>query len=316
VRPRSAAPTRPDGSAPGVAVVIPTRNRPGLLRAAIGSVLRGTRRPDEIIVVDQSDASDSTLPELSDDPACPIRYFWTPKPGVSRARNFGATAARYQTIAFIDDDVEVATTWLECLLQEAQPRGPMAIVTGRVLAAGESDVSTFTPSTIADGECRLYEGRINGDVLFTNNAAMPRRVLFQVGAFDERLGMGSRFPNAEDNDLGFRLLEAGFKIVYAPEVVVFHQARQESEYLTLRWRYGKGQGGFYAKHMSLRDRYMLRRLVDRIHGQAGDALRRARHERLLACGNIVYLAGLLAGIGQWLLTVRGGTSRSRQDGPV
>ena len=59
------------------------------------------------------------------------------------------------------------------------------------------------------------------------------QVFEQVGGFDARLGAGSRFPAADDNDLGFRLLKAGYEIVYAPEPVVYHRAwRPASEYLS------------------------------------------------------------------------------------
>ena len=46
----------------------------------------------------------------------------------------------------------------------------------------------------------------------------------------------------------------GFSIHYRPEVAVTHMAwRSRRQLRVLRWRYGRGQGGFLAKHASLRD---------------------------------------------------------------
>ena len=55
----------------------------------------------------------------------------------------------------------------------------------------------------------------------------------------------------------FRLLEAGYRIVYSPEAVLFHRAwRTPQSYLPLRWAYGVALGGFFAKHLTLRDRWI------------------------------------------------------------
>jgi cobaltochelatase CobN len=90
--------------------------------------------------------------------------------------------------------------------------------------------------------------------------AIRRETLREVGGWDERLGAGTSFPAAEDNDLGFRLLEAGYRIAYHPEAVAWHRAwRAERDYLPLRWAYGRGQGAYYAKHAALSDAYMVRR---------------------------------------------------------
>src|SRR5205823_6583384 len=90
----------------------------------------------------------------------------------------------------------------------------------------------------------------------------------RVGDFDDDLGPGARFPASEDSDLGFRLLEAGYHIHYIPEAVLYHRAwRSNSDYLPLRWSYGVGRGAFYAKHLRLDDRYIMRRMIRdvRIH---------------------------------------------------
>jgi GT2 family glycosyltransferase len=126
-----------------------------------------------------------------------------------------------------------------------------------------------------------------------------------VGGFDARLGAGSRFPAADDNDLGFRLLKAGYEIVYAPQAVVYHRAwRPASEYLVMRWRYGRGKGGFYAKHLPTEPRYMLGRIACDVGRRALGFFGRLRRDPRGAAGDVVYSLGVMVGVIQWSLGLR------------
>jgi GT2 family glycosyltransferase len=136
--------------------------------------------------------------------------------------------------------------------------------------------------------------------------ALHRSAIDEVGGFDERLGPGTRYHTAEDNDFGYRLLEAGYRIVYVPEAVVRHRAwRSEREFVRLRWTYGRGQGAFYAKHLQLTDHYMLGRAWWdlRRHAQRIPARIRLQYRRG-AVADAVYCTALLSGMAQWLLTER------------
>ena len=129
-----------------------------------------------------------------------------------------------------------------------------------------------------------------------------RSILDAVDCFDERLGPGTHFPAAEDNDLGFRLLEAGFRIIYAAEAVLYHRAwRGKGEYMPMRWSYGRGKGGFYTKYCSLKDLYILRRMIWDIAHRFFYFPHRLLRDPRRACGDIVYAAGILVGAIQWAL---------------
>lgn len=286
-----------------ISLIICTRNRPRLLREAVESVLAGDRRPAEIIVVDQSDAPDARpLADLGTGD-CTVRWIPSALRGASRARNLGVSEASSALLAFLDDDMRVEPHWCGAML-EALAAGSDTVVTGRVLeeATGHGG---FAPSTKASAAGAVYSGRPGRDVLYTGNMAMHRATFDLVGPFDERLGPGTRFPAAEDNDLGFRLLEAGYRIEYCPSAVAWHRAwRAEADRVPLRWAYGRGQGAYYAKHAALRDRYMLGRLgSDLILLMIGLPKRLVRHPRR-AAGDIAFGAGLCAGAGRWLWTER------------
>jgi glycosyltransferase involved in cell wall biosynthesis len=85
-----------------LAVVVPTYNRAETLGRALTSVLAQSRRPDEIIVVDDG-STDSTV-ELACSFESSIHVVELPHRGVSAARNAGVDAARSDYIAFLDSD--------------------------------------------------------------------------------------------------------------------------------------------------------------------------------------------------------------------
>lgn len=285
-------------------LIIPSRNRPGLLLDTVRSILEGAEVPTEIIIVDQSDVQHQALAQLNTDRACHLRYLWRPTPGVSRARNIGIAAAQYDLLAFIDDDMFVSPTWFGALVRALVDGGSKSIVTGRVLPAEERS-DGFVPSTTVGETHAVYEGYVSQDVLYSGNMAIYRSIIDRVGVFDERLGPGTRFPAAEDNDLGFRLLQAGYRILFVPEALLYHRAwRSERDYLPLRWAYGVGRGAFYAKHINLRDRYMLRRMIRDVSDHVIRSLRRLRGERQQAYGDLILALGILSSALRWTVAQR------------
>ena len=282
---------------PATSLIICSRNRPEMRYEAIESILQGNEVPTELIVIDQSDVSHPTLAALTTNRPCELRYFWMQSVGLSRANNQGITTARHDLLVFTHDDILVTPTWFGSLVRSLINAGTRAVVTGRVLPATAETSSNFAPSTKSDEVAATYEGRIGIDVLFPMNMAMYSSAIDEIGKFDECLGPGTCFPAAEDNDLGFRLLEAKYRIIYVPEAILYHRAwRTDQDYIPLRWSYGRGQGAYYAKYLSLKDRYMLWRIIQ--------ATRLVRHQRRFAYSHAIFVLGLLSGAAQWLLTQR------------
>jgi GT2 family glycosyltransferase len=267
-------------------VIVASRNRPDLLADTVASILRGDPRPDEVIVVDQSDRPHPDLARSSG-----IRYLWTESRGLSRANNLGTRAASHDHLVFTHDDVLVETDWYGLLLGALLRGGPRTVVTGRVLPAEPEREDGFAPSLNTSTIPAVYEGRSARDVIWPMSLALCRPVLEEVGGFDERLGPGTPYPAAEDNDLCRRLLEAGCRIVFDPAAVVYHRAwRPWSEHTSLRYDYGRGQGAFYAKHRDLR----------RLGGDvAGRLLRMGRRGGRSPREEIAYVRGLLSAAWQW-----------------
>ena len=274
-----------------------------MLQQTIESVLQGDEVPSEIVVVDQSSVANADIANLKPQRDTDIRYIWSQTVGLSRARNAGIAAARHSIMAIIDDDMFVLPNWYGALVRALVDAGDRAVVTGRVLPMEAEVPGGFVPAFVPSDVPATYAGRIGIDVLAGGHMAAYRSAFERVGGFDERLGAGGEFPAADDNDFGFRLLEAGYQIVYAPQAVVYHRAwRGKREYMPMRWSYGRGKGGFYTKYFSLKDRHILKRMIWDIAQRFFYFPHRLLRDPQRACGDMVYVAGILAGTLQWALT--------------
>jgi glycosyltransferase involved in cell wall biosynthesis len=88
-----------------VAVIVPTMNRPMLLREALSSLVRQTRVPDEIIVVDDGSREPVREDDLRSEFGPAIRVLRNEHPqGLASARYRGAAASTAAYIAHLDDD--------------------------------------------------------------------------------------------------------------------------------------------------------------------------------------------------------------------
>ena len=140
---------------------------------------------------------------------------------------------------------------------------------GRVLPGPVEPGLAPPPATIEDPEPRDYSGRVPRDLVYPN-FAVPKRAFAELGLFDVRMGVGTDLPGGEDNDFGYRLLRAGWRILYRPGPTVVHCAwRSTKERAALKRAYGTGQGAFYAKHLASADPFIAYRF-------ARDVLRTAR----------------------------------------
>lgn len=286
-------------------LIVCSRDRPEMLRDSVESILRGDELPTELIILDQSRQPNPAVANFPSPTACVLRYIHSDSTGLSRANNLAVEAASHDLLVFTHDDVMVEPSWFGAIRRAQLEAGERAVVTGRILAGAAPHEGGYAPTLQVGTIPDVYRGRIGYDVLKPLNMAVPRAALETVGGFDERLGPGTPFPGAEDADLGFRLLEAGYEIHFVPDALLYHRAwRTEGEYLPLRWRYGVAQGGFYAKHFHWRDPHMLERFLR-------DAARRARHfprrlsrEGRRALGDPLFVAGNVRGAILWSCSAR------------
>jgi GT2 family glycosyltransferase len=253
----------PEASAVPMSVVVCTRDRPDHLRRCLAALLTLQHPQFEIIVVDNApttDASRVIVESLADKG---VRYLRVDRPGLSRARNAGVRAARYCHLAFTDDDVVVDSRWLLALCQGFAVDQDVGCVTGLVATgqlesrsqryfdhraawAGNTEVTVF----------RLHDPPV-GVPLFPfqfgaygtgANFAAKRSLLFELGGFDEALGVGSPTGGGEDIDWFVRVVLNDHALLYQPDAVVWHNHRSSEDALSAQLdNYGLGLGAVLAK---------------------------------------------------------------------
>ena len=72
--------------------------------------------------------------------------------------------------------------------------------------------------------------------------AFRTEVLRNMRGFDEALDTGAAVPGGGDLDIFYRIIRAGYTLVYEPRFLVFHQHRREMKSLYLQYRRSWGLG--------------------------------------------------------------------------
>jgi glycosyltransferase involved in cell wall biosynthesis len=195
---------------PEVTVVIPTRDRPAGLAAALAALREQTLPAErfETIVVDDGSSPPARAPGA--------RVLRHERPrGPAAARNTGWRAACAPLVAFTDDDCTATPRWLEALVAASGAgrvvvQGAIAPLPGRREALGP-----LSRTVESGGPNRLF---------FTANVAYPRALLDALGGFDERF----RHACGEDVELGARATKAGAEGRFAGEALVHHDVTRPS----------------------------------------------------------------------------------------
>ena len=219
-----------------VSVVICTRDRADQLRECLKSLDALRPRPFEVIVVDNAPTDDAArlVCEQHD-----VRYVREEHPALCRARNRGIVEARGDLVALTDDDCVVDEDWLAGL--DAAFDDPLLMaVTGYVgpLEAEHPAQFLFEASGGFHRGVRrvLWDGltdppSVAGRVGAGANVVFRRRAFEEVGLFSEDLDAGTPAEAAGDTDLFYRLLAAGYRILFDPARIVWHRHRADERAL-------------------------------------------------------------------------------------
>jgi glycosyltransferase involved in cell wall biosynthesis len=169
-----------------VTVVIPTRDRKGLLLRTLRSVLAQQGVEVTVVVVDDgsSDGTPAAIAALGDDR---VRVIGNPGRGVARARNTGLAAAETPWVAFLDDDDIWSPQKLRAQLDAlAATPGAEWACTG---AAGIDDRSRVIFWSAPPREPDLAAGLLSWNMIPASGSAVlaSRGLADRLGGFDETL---------------------------------------------------------------------------------------------------------------------------------
>lgn len=159
------------------------------------------------------------------------------KPSIKR--NLGAKLSKGKILAFIDADAYPRKDWLANAIKYFKD-GKVGIVGGPNLTPKNSNLwekvngdclSMFICSGAAAVRYKISKG-IKEVIELPSCNLLTRKELFN--GFDENL------LTAEDTKLCFQIKEKGKKVLYAPDVVVYHHRRDSLvKHLEQMWIYGR-----------------------------------------------------------------------------
>lgn len=208
-------------SVPYFSLIIATCNRPEELGRLLQSLGEQTFKNFEVIVVDQSDPSFQDLVrEAVGSAALPATYVLDVGKGLSRARNNGMRRAKGRVLAFPDDDCWYAPDLLERVAKVFE-RDPELVV----LSGTYSEPGRWNP------RFRRQPARLNLWNIFSCVSAVTvfvRHEAVRGIEFNENIGVGTNLPAGEEMEFVIRMLTRGYKGLYAPSMVVFHQVQRVS----------------------------------------------------------------------------------------
>ncbi|MCC6794961.1 MAG: glycosyltransferase [Candidatus Hydrogenedentes bacterium] len=220
-----------------VSIVIPAHNAAATLGECLAAATNQTYADREVIVIDDGSADNSV--EIAR--KFPVTLIQQPKRGPAAARNAGARVASGDIVAFTDSDCIPHKDWIAQLVENfgdgvGAVGGTYGIAnTGSVLAR------------IIHNEIRSRHAGFGYEVDFLGsyNLAVKRDVFNALNGFDEDFKAAS----GEDNDLSYRIHDAGYALHYTPAAVVDHYHPERlAPYLRSQMRHGFWRMKLYAKH--------------------------------------------------------------------
>ncbi|MGK5173597.1 glycosyltransferase [Geodermatophilus sp. CPCC 205761] len=224
--------------------MISTLGRPRELARCLDAILSGTRVPSEVVVVDQGDVrATATILAARRSAGVPLVHVTQSRRGLAASQNAGVARAECAVVAIVDDDCVPDARWVEVAAAEhARTPGPL-LVTGRVLPLPPSgDRVLPLSSRTSTARVTFPPDAMPWDIGTGGNFSVTRTAYLQIGGNDERLGTGTPGRAGNDIDLFHRLMRAGTRALFEPDLLVFHERATPSEHRARRWSYGFGVG--------------------------------------------------------------------------
>lgn len=197
-------------------VIVPAYNASQTIERCL-TALRAQNFPRtrfEIIVVDDG-STDETPAIVTRMPE--VRLIRGEHRGAAAARNLGAQHARGEILLFTDADCEPMPDWITQMLA---PFADETIVGAKgVYRTRQREwIARFVQLEYAEKYARMARERFI-DFIDTYSAAYRREVFLRHNGFDES------FPGAtvEDQEFSFRLARQGYRMIFAPQAMVYHR---------------------------------------------------------------------------------------------
>ncbi len=223
----------PEGN-PLVSIIIPSYDHVDILRTCVDSILEKTTYPNyEILIIENNSKKPETFAyydELTAAHADRVRVItWSSGFNFSKIVNFGAEKAKGDYLVLLNNDMELITPdWLETLVGNCSR--PKVGCVGALLFYPDETIQHAGVNTAGlaahlfnnlprgrDGYFHLGGLQRQLSAVTAACMAVRRDVWEKVGGFEESLSVAYN-----DVDFCLKLRDAGYYVVYSPDVNLYH----------------------------------------------------------------------------------------------
>jgi GT2 family glycosyltransferase len=238
-----------------LSVIIAVRNEVNRIEECLQSVFNQDHTEAyEVIVVDgmSVDGTYELLEKLQK--KHDFTLLKNPKFNAAAGRNIGIKHTKGDLIAFIDGDAVAAKDWLRQITKTFEKRnvigvgGPDSLpedghrtakMIGYVMTSPLARGGKLNPST----QHALMEEETYVEHIPTCNLCLKREVFDKVGFFDET------FVKGQDLELNYRIIKAGYKLLYSPKIRVIHHRKQHvNDFAKQIFKWAKAKIAIIKKH--------------------------------------------------------------------
>jgi len=194
-----------------ISVLICVYNVEKYIQRCIKSLLNQTVKDFEIIILDDG-STDNTRQLIKEFNDKRIKYFENKKNiGIEKSRNkcIKLSNNKAEYVFFTDGDCIISENWIKKGLMSLK-KNSYDGVEGKTYYVSKDYKPTFS-----DGP--YFRENLKGGSYMTCNIAYKKSIIEKVGGFDEK------YTYLSDRDIAFRVMKAGGKIYFNPNMIVYHQ---------------------------------------------------------------------------------------------
>lgn len=163
-------------------------------------------------------------------------FYYIDKKGLSVARNFAIRKSTGDYLIFLDDDAEIDEALIDSLSREVIVYNSIKAFCGKIIDPFQS-IPFFT---LFKRDRIKKLGWFDYQYFMGSAHVLSRKVIDKIGCYDERFGIGSEYPGAEESDIFFRLKAEKENILYLPNLVFYHSIPVVSLQYMYNYSYANG----------------------------------------------------------------------------
>ena len=217
-----------------ISLIATVLNEGDNIHVLFDSIKRGTRPPDEIVIVDGGSQDDTLAIMRGYANELPLRLFVEAGCNISRGRNRAIAEARGDIIAVTDAGVRLHEAWLEEITR------PLLDVVGLNVVGGFFQADPQTAFEAALGATTLP---LAGEVDSATFLPSSRSLAFRKAAAEDIGGYPEWLDFCEDLVFDLRLRQQAGPFAFAPAALVYFRPRRSlRQFVRQYFLYARGDG--------------------------------------------------------------------------